>query len=134
MRSRRRAEPHRQPTVLPGGGSRPVLPDAKEAILMDEDTRIVGGRVARAALILSVLTVFTAVVATVAALVAPDRLQGPAVMIGSMRGTALVMLLLGMPILVLGMVAGRDGRLLGIVGWIGGMVFMAYQAWMFVFA
>jgi hypothetical protein len=55
-------------------------------------------------------------------------------MVGSMRGTALVVLLLAMPILMLAMAAARGGSLLGLVGWIGSIAFVTYQGWMFLFA
>jgi hypothetical protein len=83
--------------------------------------------------VLSGLLLVAAGVATVSALVRPDLLNGPAVMIGSMRGTALVVLVLALPLLVLGMADARRGRLLGLVAWIGSVAFTAYQAWMFLF-
>jgi hypothetical protein len=64
----------------------------------------------------------------------PDLIHGPAVMVGSMRGTALVMLVLGIPLLLVAMAYAGAGTLLGAVGWIAGLVFLTYQAWMFLFA
>jgi hypothetical protein len=83
--------------------------------------------------VLSVLLLVAAALAAITALAMPDLLNGPAVMIGSMRGTALVVLVLGLPILVLGMAGARGGRLIGFVAWIGSVAFIAYQAWMFLF-
>ncbi len=93
-------------------------------------------RFAPAVWILSTVMIATSVVACVTALATPDLIHGPAVMVGSMRGTALVMLVLGMPVLIAAMavVAGRRGGLLATVGWIAGLVFITYQAWMFLFA
>jgi hypothetical protein len=51
-----------------------------------------------------------------------------------MRGTALVMLVLGIPLLALAMATAREGNVLAVVGWIAGLVFLTYQAWMFLFA
>ena len=82
---------------------------------------------------LSVLLLAAAGVATISALALPELLHGPAVMVGSMRGTALVVLVLAMPILVLAMADARRGGLLGIVAWIGSVAFIAYQGWMFLF-
>jgi len=88
----------------------------------------------RTATILSAVLVAASALACVTALAMPDLVHGPAVMIGSMRGTALVMLVLGIPILIVAMAAAAEGELLGLVGWIAGLVFLTYQAWMFLFA
>ncbi len=90
-------------------------------------------RLGQAPWVLSGLVLVAAAVATISALALPDLLHGPAVMVGSMRGTALVVLVFALPILVLGMAAARRGRLLGFVGWIGSVAFIAYQGWMFLF-
>lgn len=82
---------------------------------------------------LSALLAVTAAAASITALALPELLHGPAVMVGSMRGTALVVLLIALPIMLVGMAAARSGRLLGVVAWIGGLAFIAYQGWMFVF-
>lgn len=101
---------------------------------MDQVTADDGRRVGRAAWVLSVLLLLAAGVSAVTALAMPELLHGPAVMIGSMRGTALVVLVLAMPTLIAGMAAARRGSLLGVVGWIGAVAFIAYQGWMFLFA
>ncbi len=101
---------------------------------MNQAPAIVGGPIGRAAWVLSVLLLVAAGVATVSALAVPELLHGPAVMVGSMRGTALVVLVLGVPIIIVAMASARHGRLLGVIGWIGGVAFIAYQGWMFLFA
>ena len=83
--------------------------------------------------VLSGLLAAVTAAATVSALAMPDLLHGPAVMVGSMRGTALVVLVLALPILTMGMADARRGGLLGLVAWIGSIAFIAYQAWMFLF-
>ncbi len=98
-----------------------------------DDGPAVSARLGQAPWVLSVLLLSAAGVATVSALALPDLLHGPAVMVGSMRGTALVVLVLALPILVLGMAGSRDGRLVGLVAWIGSVAFIAYQGWMFLF-
>lgn len=87
-----------------------------------------------AARILSVLLLAAAAVASVAAIALPELIHGPAAMVGSMRGTALVVLVLAIPMLVVGMATERRGGLLSVVGWVAGVVFISYQAWMFLFA
>ncbi len=74
-----------------------------------------------------------AAVATITALAMPDLLNGPAVMVGSMRGTALVVLVPGIPTVALGMASARRGGLLGVAAWVGGVAFVTYQGWMFLF-
>jgi uncharacterized membrane protein len=101
---------------------------------MNQDTAIHSGHLGRAPWVLSALLLVATGVATITALAMPELVHGPAVMVGSMRGTALVELVLAMPILILAMAAARDGRLLGVVCWIGSVAFLAYQGWMFLFA
>jgi hypothetical protein len=88
----------------------------------------------RAAWILSWLLLAAASLAAACAIALPDWVHGPAVMVGSMRGTSFVVLLLGVPILVLGLVFARRGSLAGIAAWTGAVAFLAYQGWMFLFA
>jgi hypothetical protein len=83
---------------------------------------------------LSWLLVVAAAVAAMSAIALPDWLHGPAVMVGSMRGTAIVVVVLAVPILVLGLAFARTGSLPGLVTWIGAVAFLAYQGWMFLFA
>ena len=84
--------------------------------------------------VLSGLLLLASALACVTALAMPDLIHGPAVMVGSMRGTALVMLVLAIPMLLLAMGTANHGRLAAVVGWIAGLVFLTYQAWMFLFA
>lgn len=93
-------------------------------------------RFAPAVWILSTLLLVASIVACVTALATPELVHGPAVMVGSMRGTALVILVLGVPMLLVAMAIAGGGRggLLVDVGWIASLVFITYQAWMFLFA
>jgi hypothetical protein len=61
-------------------------------------------------------------------------LGGTAVMNGSARGTALVVAVLAVPVLVVGMVLTRRGALLGAPVWLGATGYLAYNAVMFGFA
>ena len=101
---------------------------------MNEGTAIGRGGLGRAPWALSILLLVTAAIATITALAMPDLVHGPAVMVGSMRGTALVVLVLAMPILALAMATARRGSLLGVAAWIGSVAFVTYQGWMFLFA
>jgi hypothetical protein len=94
-------------------------------------------RFAPAVWILSTLLLAASIVACLTALATPELIHGPAAMVGSMRGTALVTLALGIPMPLVAMaitVAGRGGGLLVVVSWIAGLIFITYQAWMFLFA
>ena len=86
--------------------------------------------------ILSTLLLAASVVACLTALATPELIHGPAAMVGSMRGTALVMLALGIPMLFVAMAVAvaQRGGLLMVVSWIAGLIFITYQAWMFLFA
>ena len=78
-----------------------------------------------------------AVVAAAGAVVTawvPGVLSGPAVMNGSARGTAIVVLFLGVPALVAGILLNRTGRRLGFPVWLGALAFLAYQGVLFLFA
>jgi hypothetical protein len=75
------------------------------------------------------------VLSATTALLRPDLINGPAVMVGSMQGTALVVLVVALPVLALAMaVARRGGGVRAIAGWTGAVAFLAYQGWMFLFA
>jgi hypothetical protein len=64
----------------------------------------------------------------------PGILTGPAAMNGSARGTALVMLLLGVPTLAAAMLLTARGSLRGPVIWLGTLGYFVYNAVMFAFA
>ena len=95
---------------------------------------VLSDRLGRAPWALSAVLLVAAAFSTVTALAMPELVHGPAVMVGSMRGTALVMLVVALPLVAAAMWAARNGSLLGVVAWIGGVAFIAYQGWMFLFA
>ena len=77
------------------------------------------------------------VVSTLAAagtLFIPDVLSGPAVMNGSARGTALVVLFAAVPILAGSMHATRRGSTRSLAVWLGVVAYLTYNAVMFCFA
>jgi hypothetical protein len=53
---------------------------------------------------------------------------------GSARGTALVVLLVGVPVLASSLVLARRGSAVAVVTWLGAVGFLLYNALMFVFA
>jgi hypothetical protein len=64
----------------------------------------------------------------------PAVLRGTAVMNGSARGTALVVLLAGVPVLVCSMLLAARGSAAAVVTWLGAVGFLLYNSLMFVFA
>jgi hypothetical protein len=64
----------------------------------------------------------------------PDVLRGPAVMSGSARGTALVVLLAGVPALACSMLLAARGSAAAVITWLGSVAFLLYNSLMFVFA
>jgi hypothetical protein len=86
-----------------------------------------------AAQLLSILLVVDAIVATILSLAWPDLIRGPAVSVGSLRGTALVVLVVGLPVLVASMIAVARGSTLALVGWLGALGYISYQGVLFLY-
>ncbi len=83
------------------------------------------------------LSAALAVVAAAASLLTftiPAVLRGPAVMNGSARGTALVVLLAGVPVLAWSMLLAARGSAAAVITWLGSVGFLLYNSLMFVFA
>ena len=64
----------------------------------------------------------------------PGVLRGPAVMNGSARGTALVILVLGIPALLIAMWSTAKGSIRALIVWLGVIAYLSYNAVMFIFA
>ena len=64
----------------------------------------------------------------------PDVLSGTAVMNGSARGTALVVLLVAVPTMAGSMRAAYNGSTRGLAVWVGTVAYLTYNAVMFCFA
>ena len=82
-----------------------------------------------------IVTALLAAVSTIAAAVTlfvPEVLRGPAVMNGSARGTALVMLVGGVPALLLSSWLASRGSLRARIVWLGTTGYFAYNGVMFV--
>ena len=63
-----------------------------------------------------------------------EALTGPAAMNGSARGTALVVLAISIPTLVVSAFTARDGSVVATAIWLGALGYLTYNAVMFVFA
>ena len=66
-------------------------------------------------------------------LIVPDVLHGPAAMNGSARGTAAVMLVAGVPVLLAGQLATRRRIARGVPVWLGAVAYLLYNAFMLIF-
>lgn len=83
------------------------------------------------------LSVALAVVATLTCsliLFVPGVLTGPAAMNGSARGTALVALVVAVPVLVAAMWLARRGSVRAVPVWVGAIGYLLYNSVLFVFA
>lgn len=87
-----------------------------------------------AATTLTLVAGASAAAAALASLLVPGVLSGPAVMQGNLRGTALVLLVVGVPVLVAGLVRARAGSAVGVLAWAGALMYLTYQGVMFCFA
>ena len=83
---------------------------------------------------LSALLAAVAVAACLPTLLVPSLLGGPAVMVGSARGTALVVLVVTVPVLLLSSHAASRGSARGLVVWLGAVAHLAYQGVLLCFA
>lgn len=63
----------------------------------------------------------------------PGVLRGPSVMNGSGRGTALVVLFVGVPILVVSMIGVTRGGIRSVISWLGAAAYLQYNAVLFLF-
>ena len=84
--------------------------------------------------VLSALLGLAASVSAIGSLFFPSLLHGVPVTDGNVRGTALVILALGLPILVAGALTARGGSARGLVLWLAGTAYLTYQGVLFCFA
>ncbi len=76
----------------------------------------------------------TAAASSLLTFAVPAVLRGTAVMNGSARGTALVVLLAGVPVLACSMLLAARGSAAAVITWLGAAGFLLYNSLMFVFA
>jgi hypothetical protein len=82
--------------------------------------------------ILSAVLAAVAVAVAVASFLGSELLRGPAVSIGNLQGTALVMGAVTVPVMVVAMIFAQR-HALGVLGWIGALASIFYQAVLFLF-
>jgi hypothetical protein len=82
---------------------------------------------------LSIALAASTFAAVVTALLFRGALRGPAVSVGNMQGTALVLLVVTLPVLVASMVLLARGVTVALVFWLGALGSIAYQSVLFLF-
>jgi hypothetical protein len=99
--------------------------------LLDRPAVRSGGR---AASLLSTGLAFATVAAAAPSLFFPELLGGTEVFKGNLRGTALVMLSVGLPLLVAGMIRTGRNSARWLVLWLGACAYLTYQGVLLLFA
>lgn len=84
--------------------------------------------------VVSMALVVVTVVAAAGTFFVDDLLHGTAAMNGSARGTALVMLAVATPVLVVSMVSFRRGSGRAVFGWLGATAYLVYNSFLLLFA
>jgi hypothetical protein len=87
----------------------------------------------RAPYVLSLALAADAAVACLASLLFRGVLRGEESGIGSLQGTALIILIVGLPMLIGSMWLAARGSVYGPIGWLGALGFIGYQAVLFLF-
>jgi hypothetical protein len=93
-----------------------------------------GTALARSTYWLSGALALVTALAVAATFFIPGVLRGPAVMNGSARGTAAVILVLGLPALLIAMRSAAKGSIRALIVWLGVIAYLSYNAVMFIFA
>jgi hypothetical protein len=89
--------------------------------------------VSRLPVVLSIALALDTFAACATALLFREALRGPAVSVGSMQGTALVLLVVTLPVLVASMALVSRGVAVAVIGWLGALGSIAYQSALFLF-
>jgi hypothetical protein len=108
-----------------------VVPRATAASSVRTETT--AGWVGTAPYVLSMALAAVSLAATAGALAFPEALRGPAVTIGNLQGTALVLLVVTLPVLVASMALLHRGVTAALVFWLGAAGSIAYQSVLFLF-
>lgn len=101
---------------------RPVAPAGTEGRVLPTDVYTLSVAAALVAALAAALTYFV-----------PGILLGPPAANGNARGTALVMLTLAVPILLLSIWLVRRGSWRAVFGWLGALLYVGYNGFLFLF-
>jgi hypothetical protein len=94
---------------------------------------LVHGRAPRYVRALSWALALAATAAAAATYLIPDILTGPAVTSGNARGTALVMMAVGAPLLVISMLLADRGSSRWTLIWVGSLFYLGYNSFLLLF-
>jgi hypothetical protein len=83
--------------------------------------------------VLSMMLVGVTLAAVVGALLFPALIHAPAVTLGNLQGTALVLGFVTIPVLVAAMLLSARGTTIAVVFWLGALASVAYQSVLFLF-
>jgi hypothetical protein len=89
--------------------------------------------VGRAPYLLSIGLMIVSLAAVVGALVLPEAIRAPAVTVGNLQGTALVLGVVTLPVLTASMLLLARGLTVAVVFWLGALGSVAYQSVLFLF-
>jgi hypothetical protein len=87
----------------------------------------------RAAFVLSISLALTTLIGTAPTILVEDLLHGPAVMVGSARGTALVMIIVAVPVMLVAMLRCSRGSARAVIVWLGMLAHLLYNSVMLLF-
>jgi hypothetical protein len=110
-----------------------VAPPVRDAVSTGPDREALVRQRGAASWLSGGLAIVSAVAAAATFLV-PGVLRGTAVMNGSARGTALVVLCVAVPLLVASMLVAGRGSARALVVWLGAIAYLLYNAVLFLFA
>ena len=131
LTGRQERSPMDQPGSEPGQGRADFRSNREGRIGHDKPPVLARGR---APFLLSGALVVVAAMAAGFSFFSSSILTGAPVAVGCLRGTALVILVAGLPVLVAAMMATAHGSARGLVVWLGTLGYLLYQAVMFCFA
>ena len=120
-----------QPGSERGEGRLALPPNSGVRVGLDRRRVLARGR---APYLLSGALVVAAAIAAGFSFFSSSLLTGAPVTVGCLRGTALVILVVGLPVLAAAMTRTAHGSARGLVVWLGALAYLLYQAVMFCFA
>lgn len=111
-----------------------TLTETRSAVRPRLEARVAEDWVGRVPYLLAIALALDTGAAAATALLFREALRGPEVSIGSMQGTALVLLVVTLPVLLVSMALVRRGVPLAVIGWLGALGSVVYQSVLFLVA
>lgn len=111
-----------------------TLTETRSAVRPRLEARVAEDWVGRVPYLLAIALALDTGAAAATALLFREALRGPEVSIGSMQGTALVLLVVTLPVLLVSMALVRRGVPAAVIGWLGALGSVVYQSVLFLVA